>query len=498
MSTVPNAQSVSRVVLDGRSLSVADLVGYATDPGTVEVSPRALTAVALAHERMIAARDSGSVYGANTGVGANRSVALDDETAQSTDEESHGRRLLRSHASGVGQVEDDVTTRAAMIIRLNQFLAGGSGISVEAVHGLANALASNSLPTMHRIGSIGTADLTALAELALTLIGERPWRTGGIGAVALAESDALPFMSSSAVTLATAAIASEYLASLLQAATVVTSLSFLALQGSGEAYDASVHSARPHPGQARAAERLRYLTEPVGGDVVPGRRIQDPFGLRVAPQVQAPADTALTRIVDAIELEINSATENPLVVSDGVRHHGQFHIATLAAGLDSARVAALPVFSLSASRLSALVNPEMTQLRPFLAGGPATSSGLMILEYVVQDALSSMRVATTPVTGANVSVSRGMEEHASFAPHSARMLGDLCDLGSIILGVELVAATRALRQAPARVAGTRAQPLFDRAAAALPASTDDRPLGGDVEIAAELLPELVALARFRD
>lgn len=488
MATTRDAQPVA---LDGVSLTVADLAAIA-HRAPVDISDHAIAGLDLARDRLIAAREAGAVYGANTGVGANRGVRVSSDHNPKASA-AHGKRLLRSHCAGVGSIENDPTARAAMVVRLNQLLAGGSGVSSAVGAGLAEAIMTGSVPTLHRLGSIGTSDLAALAELALTLSGERPWRVGGIEPVALADSDALPFMSSSAVTLATAALAVQDLKALMDSGTVVAALSFLALNGSSEAYDEAVQAARPHRHQAEVARLLCGLVGPARVAGVRPARLQDPFGLRVIPQVHAPAVGALADLIAVIETEINAASENPLVLADGVRHHGQFHLGTLASALDSARTSIYPVFTLSAARLGLLHRTDMTGLAPFLADDVPGSSGLMIAEYIVQDVLASLRVAATPVSGASVSISLGMEEHASFATQGARLLRDVAAAAPTVFAVEAVAAVRALRLSPERLQNAPARAAYDLLAAELSADIADRPLGEDIERTVDLLP---ALGRF--
>jgi len=161
------------VRLDGRSLTIDDLIAAAAGRAEVTADPAAVALVDERHAQLLEARARGAVYGANTGVGANR-----HERTDSADEGSHGLRLLRSHCAGAGPVEDDLTARATMVTRLNQILAGGSGISGRVAAALLAALRDGAVPTLHSWGAIGTADLAALAELGLTLAGERPWRSG--------------------------------------------------------------------------------------------------------------------------------------------------------------------------------------------------------------------------------------------------------------------------------------------------------------------------------
>ncbi|WP_433305727.1 aromatic amino acid lyase [Actinoplanes sp. CA-030573] len=471
----------AEVRLDGQTLTVAALVAIASGHAEVTVDPAALALVDRRHALLLAARAHGAVYGANTGVGANRN--------ERSDAVDHGLRLLRSHCAAVGPVEDDQTARAAMATRLNQILAGGSGISRRVAQALAEALYAGAVPTLHSWGAIGTGDLAALAELGLTLAGERPWRSGRGPVTTIDATDALPMISSSAVTVATAALALHRVQEQLRASTVVGALTFLALRGNPEAYDEQVHAARGHPCQAAVATALRAM---VGGCPAPAR-IQDPFGLRVVPQVTAPALHAARELDEVLAAELNAAAENPLVTAGGVRHHGQFHTATMATHLDAVRGSFLPVLSLSAARLGLLMRPDLTGLRAFLAAGPSGSSGLMISEYVVQDLLTEIRVGMQPVAAGTLSISLGLEEHASFATQGARSLRTMTQLAPALLAAELVAAVRALRMAPGRLADGPARKAFDLAAAALDADEEDRPLGEDLARAAALLPALSAL-----
>ncbi|GAB2604954.1 histidine ammonia-lyase [Paractinoplanes abujensis] len=467
--------------LDGANLTISGLVAIASGRSGVEVESAALHRVGETNALMQRARAHGAVYGANTGVGANRHERADDE--------ERGLRLLRSHCAAVGPVEDDLTARAAMAVRLNQILAGGSGISPRVAEALAQALDEGAVPTIHSWGAIGTADLAALAELGLTLAGERPWQNGKGPTTTIDATDALPLISSSALTVATAALALQRMQSQLRASIVVAALSFLALRGNPEAYDVAVHRNRAHPGQIEVA---RLMSRLVAGAAAPVR-IQDPFGLRVLPQVSAPAIHAARTLDDVLSEEINAAVENPLVTSEGVLHHGQFHTATLASSLDAARGAFLPVLSLSTARLGLLMRPDLTGLRAFLAAGPVGSSGLMISEYVVQDVLTQIRVGMTPTAAGTLSISLGLEEHASFATQGARALRTMTRLAPTLLAAELVAAVRALRMAPGRLIVGPLRDAFHLADEALDPSEDDRPLGIDLEQGAELLPRLGAV-----
>jgi histidine ammonia-lyase len=350
-------------------------------------------------------------------------------------------------------------------------------------------------PQFPVLGGIGTGDLTGLAATALTLIGERPW-LGADGPLtrallpdAVADADALAFLSSNAVTLAGAVLAHQDLAALLDAELEVAALSHLALAGSAQPYAEAVQAARPHPGQAVTARRLRELLGPDAA--APGARVQDPYGLRALPQVHGPAVDALGQVERVLHVELNAAAENPLVDagSGRVLHNGNFHGAYLALALDAVRLAVCADAALSPARLAALTDPDRTGLRPFLAGGPDGSSGIMILEYTASAALAELRGLAGPASLGTAVLSRGAEEHAAFSPQAARAAAAMVPRLRTMLGCELVAAVRGLRQRGVTPSGARLRALYAQCLDRLPADDEDHPLDVDVAAAEEVIAD---------
>lgn len=474
------------LVVDGRTLRCADVALVADDDLAVRVAPHARRRAEDAWALVTELSTQREIYGRTTGVGANRDLTVDEDAGP-----EHGMRLLRSHAGGTGGVLPVRQVRAMLLIRLNQLAAGGSGAHPRLLDALAATLTAGAVPLVHRTGAIGTGDLTALAETALALAGERPWIAGSLPPVPLDTSDALAFMSSNAATLADAVLALLELDRLLRASHAVAALSYVVLGGSPEAYATPVHEARPHPGQVRCAAELRRLLGMAG---VPqrGRRIQDPYGLRAFPQVQGPALDAVEYLRGVLTIEINAATENPMVsLSAGeVFHHAHFHTAYVAVALDQTRATIHHVAELSATRLGDLVEPSFTDLPAFLASGPPGSSGVMILEYVAHDALATLRQAALPVTLGTAVVSRGVEDHASFATQAARQAGEASLAYRHVLACELVAAVRALRMRPADLIDLPIREAFELADAALDPDLADRPLSADLDAAAALMDRL--------
>jgi histidine ammonia-lyase len=228
------------------------------------------------------------------------------------------------------------------------------------------------------------------------------------------------------------------------------------------------------------------------GEPTPGRRLQDPFGLRAFPQVHGPALDAVDSLERVLGIDINAAAENPLIDVDSQEayHHGQFSTAYLALTLDHLRAALHHVAELSAARLSDLVEPELTGLTPFLAAGPASSSGIMILEYVAHDALGQLRHAASPVTLGTAVISRGLEDHASFSTHAARSTSAAVNAYRTVLACEVLGAVRALRLSGAQLPAAPVADAFQRAIQLLPLVEPDHPLSDEVAQAEHLVDVL--------
>lgn len=446
------------------------------------------SAMERSHGCAVAAGEHGEVYGRTTGVGANKDVELDEASSSIQD-----LRLFRSHATAYGPCLERRVVRGAMAVRLHQLLQGGSGIDPSAAQALAGALDADDVPCIHRDGSMGIGDLSQLAELALGLIGEMPgdapkrWRpTGG---------DALPFISSNAFTVATAGIAVDRASRLLRHHLHTIACSVVACQASRQPYAPAAQRANPHRCRARIADCLNTL---LGGYSGAASRLQDTFGFRCATQVTAPVLDQITQLRGAVEVEINSAPENPLVDIDSgsVIHNGNFDILALAIPSQTLTVALVSAAELSLSRIRNMSSPEVTGGNPFLADSTPGSSGTMIAEYVAATALARMRSLAQPVTTGAVVVSRGMEDHASFATLAVQNLLAALEDFRTITATELMCAGRAVRQLrdPAQI---RSIPGVHEYLEAAPHSTSmaDRPLTDDIAAISDFLDRPVTPLR---
>jgi histidine ammonia-lyase len=482
------------IVLDGASLTPGDVVAVARAGEQIELTPEARARNASARATIATLLERGEVlYGASTGVGALRDRHVSDQ-----EREEMQWNLLRSHAVSAGPPVSQTIVRAGMVVRANQLGAGGAGTAPELLDELVAAINAGITPLTREFGSLGTGDLPALAEIALALLGEgQVWSSGQLRAaaqprrrVALGLRDALSFMSSNAVTAGHAALITVDWRALQSTWLAVAALSFEALQADPVILDERVQAARGLPGQAAVAGMMRELLAGAELDARgPHQPVQDPYPFRVLPQVDGTTFDARAALEQVLDRELNARSENALIDGDRALPNGNFYAAALGAALDGARAALAQSASLIAARVSAMLDPRMTGLTPFLAHRPGLDSGVMMLEYTAHAAAAEARSLAGAMAGQTVTASLGVESHATLATTGARHAERALDAIRTLVATELVVAVRALALAGREPAGSGTRALFGAATRVLPTGLEDRPFGVDVELAAGVLEQ---------
>jgi histidine ammonia-lyase len=483
------------IEIDGHLLDLADIATVAAGGTQVALSPSAVERMAESQRSAQATARTRPLYGRSTGVGANRSVTLDRTDKEAN---SHGLNLLRSHAVDAGRPLGRETVRAMLLIRLSQLAAGSSGINPAVADALLAMLNADSLPEVREFGGIGTADLPALSGTALTLLGERPTIDGETVPAPLdswAAEDALPFISSNALTIAQAVLALQKLKTLHANLTTVSALSFGALSGNPEAFSPEVARAADSVSFGEMAAELHALVDGSGNPA----RIQDPYCLRTLPQGLGDVAEELDALKSLLERLVVAGHENPLIFgsaedgSNGAAHHGLFQMTSLARRIDALQLAIGAACAMNLRRISLLCDPAYTGLNRFLAADNSGQSGVMMLEYVAAAAVGRIRANAQPVSLQTVVLSLGAEEDASFASVASSRMDSTVQALSTVVGIELLCASRALRL-QGRTSGEFTSPRFRKAFDAglsLPADIQDRDLRPDVDTAMRLamLPE---------
>jgi len=443
--------------IDGHHLTLEDVWAVAHGEETPQLNAQA--ARQLNESRALietALREGRPVYGVTTGFGDFATVTIPEEERQLLQE-----LMLKEHAAGVGPELPDEVVRSMLLLRANALSRGFSGIRMEVVERLLAWLAEDCLPVVPSQGSVGASgDLAPLAHLALPLLGLGEMKLRGQRLPALEaqrqiglEPMHLEAKEGLALTNGTQMMASIGTLSLMEAeclvetADVIASLTLQALRGIPDAYAEAIVNARPHPGAISTAEHMRCLLAGSRLTTSPGQvRMQDAYSLRCIPQIHGASRQVLTHVRSVLEIEVNSATDNPLVFPEEqvVRSGGNFHGEPLAMALDYLAIGLAELADISERRTERMVNTHLGGLPPFLTENGGTSSGLMIAQYTAAALVSQNKVLCHPASVDSIPTSGGQEDIVSMGSVGALKLREVLRQTWQVLGIELVAACQAL------------------------------------------------------
>jgi histidine ammonia-lyase len=446
------------IQLTGRDLTVADVVSVARGGRSVAVADEARQHMAVSRaviERVVASGET--VYGVTTGFGDLADVRISPEQTATLQ-----RNLVRSHAAGFGDPLPTEVVRAMLLLRAAALAVGLSGVRPELVDLLVAMLNAGVHPVIPSRGSVGASgDLAPLAHLAQVVIGEGEAEVGGAalhGADALAAAglepmelqakEGLALLNGTQLMAAIGALALTDAGILVRTADVTGAMSLEAMLGTAAAFDESLMWARPHPGQLASAARLRgLLADSEIGDSHRSspHKVQDPYSLRCMPQVHGAVADALSPLDDAVSVELNAATDNPLVFPDGrVVSGGNFHGEPLALALDHARLALTALATISERRTARILDARLSGLPAFLAADPGIESGLMLAQYSAAAAVNELKTTAHPAAADTIPTSANQEDHVSMGATSALLLRDAVDRATTVLAVEALCAARGL------------------------------------------------------
>ena len=363
------------------------------------------------------------------------------------------------------------------------------------------------------LGSVGASgDLAPLAHLALVLVGEgeaifegerldggAALERAGIEPLRLGAKEGLALINGTQASAAVGALAVFDARRLLDAVDVICALTLDATAGTDAAFDDAVHQARPHPGQGESARRLRALLE---GSVIREShrscgRVQDAYSLRCSPQVHGAGRDAFDHAAKVLTIELNSATDNPMVLGDGrVISGGNFHGAPIAVVFDYLTAAVTDLASISERRLARMVDRSLSDLPRFLAEDAGVNSGFMMVQVAAAALVSECKTLSHPASVDSIPTSAGKEDHVSMGVTAAHKAAAIVANTRRVLGVELLAAAEALEfRRPLRTSPAL-EAVHERLRALVAARETDRILGPDIEAAAELIAsgEILAAA----
>jgi histidine ammonia-lyase len=483
------------IELDGETLTLEQLVAIADDHAPVALTGAARERV-VASRRLVDARAAGDapVYGINTGFGsfAETRIDRDDLAALQVN-------LVRSHAAGVDAPLPVRAVRASMALRANVLAKGYSGIRLETLDALVGALNRGVHPYVPSRGSVGASgDLAPLAHIALCLIGEGDvWdgherspaadalRAANLAPVTLGPKEGLALINGTQVSTAVAALALAGAERLARAADVTAALSIDALQGSVRPFEPRIHEARPFAGQMTSAANLTRLIEGSGINAahVNCGRVQDAYSMRCAPQVHGAAREALTWVRRIVTIEMNAATDNPMVFADtdDIVSGGNFHGAPVSIASDVLVLAVAQLATISERRSERLVNPALSGLPAFLTRHGGLQSGLMIAQVTAAALTSEIKTLAHPASVDTIPTSANKEDHVSMSMAASLKAERAGHLAAHVIAVEVLCACQALDLLSPL---TTSAPLARVHAAVrkhVPTLVDDRPPAPDLD-----------------
>ncbi|MGH7482423.1 MAG: histidine ammonia-lyase, partial [Longimicrobiales bacterium] len=454
--------------LTGSTLTLEDVARVAFEGDDVALDDDARRRIQAARAVVDAAVAEGRVvYGVTTGFGALAEVVIPTERIEELQ-----LNLLRSHASGVGEPLDVATVRAITVLRANVLALGHSGVRTDVVELLIGLLNRGVHPVIPARGSVGASgDLAPLSHLALVLVGEgEAWheeerlpggealRRAGLEPLALLAKEGLALNNGTQVQTGVgilALLAAERAAETLD---VAGATSLEGLRGTPDPFDARLQRARPHPGQATSAARLRGLlrdSEIRESHRTGDPRVQDPYSIRCMPQVHGAFRQALAFIRGVLEIEANSATDNPLIFppapgspdpdpGGSVISGGNFHGQPVAQALDLLAIACADAASISERRLARLLDPALSSLPAFLTRDAGVNSGLMMAQITAAALVNEIRLRATPASADSIPTDNNREDHVSMGMAAALKAAEAVRLLETVLALELLAGAQAL------------------------------------------------------
>ncbi len=447
------------IEITGSDVKLKDVVDVAHRRAQMVLAPQSREKVAASRKFITEKITKGEViYGVNTGFGAFSSVRISDGEIEQLQ-----RNLIRSHSAGVGEPLSKEVTRAVIFLRANALARGHSGIRPEVIDKLCEFLKLDILPVIPEQGSVGASgDLAPLSHLALGLIGEgMVWsdqgpisaaaalKEKGVEPLALQAKEGLSLINGCQVMTAIGFLNLEAIIRLVYLADTAGCITLEAMKGTRTAFHPLISMSRPHVGEATTANNLRKIlgeSSEISKNHADCDKVQDAYSLRCMPQVHGALKDALHFVVQVLEREANSSTDNPLVFAkDGqILSGGNFHGQPVANALDFLKIALISLSSISQCRTTLLINPAMSGLPAFLAKEGGLNSGHMIVQVAAAALLSECKALAYPPSVDSLPTSADKEDHVSMGTISARHLEKVVKLSEKIIAIEYLSALQAL------------------------------------------------------
>ena len=445
-------------------------------------------------------REDRTVYGINTGFGKFSDVKIDEK-----DTKALQLHLIRSHSCGVGEAFPENVSRAMVVLRLNALLKGFSGIRAEVLERFAYMVNNRIHPVIPQQGSLGASgDLAPLSHLALVLLGEGfvwqdglhvpsadVWKNHGMLPIVLEAKEGLALINGTQAMTAQGVVNYLEAESLAYDSEWIAAMTMEALYGITDAFHPAIHEARGYPEQVDVAVRMLDWLDGSKLTTIQGeKRVQDAYSIRCIPQVHGASWQVLGYVKEKLEIEMNAATDNPLIFDDGdtVVSGGNFHGQPIAFAMDFLKLGVAELASISERRIERLVNPQLNEgLPPFLSPEPGLQSGAMILQYSAASLVSENKTLAHPASVDSIPSSGNQEDHVSMGTIGARHAHQIIKNARNVLAIEALCALTGCHIRGHDQMATRTREKFDQLCGIVRPIEEDRIFTPDIEKIAQFL-----------
>lgn len=447
---------MEKVVINGESLTLEEVVKVAREHAEVVIDEEAIERLEASRKVVEDIVESEKVvYGVNTGFGSLARVSISKEDTAQLQE-----NLIRTHAVGYGDPLPEDEVRATMLLRINSLIKGVSGIRRETVETILAMLNKGVVPFIPEKGSLGASgDLAPLSHMVLPILGlgyafyegellegKEALKRAGIPIIRLGAKEGLALNNGTTMLTAVGALATYDAMNLLKLSDIAGALSLEANRGIIDASYEKLHMLRPHQGNIVTAENMRNLTEGSTYTTHTAElRVQDAYTLRCMPQVHGASKDTVDYVKNKVEIELNSATDNPIIFPDGqVISGGNFHGEPMAQPFDFLGIAVAEIGNISERRIERLINTSLSGLPSFLVKKPGLNSGFMITQYSAASLVSENKVLATPASIDNITSCENQEDFVSMGTIAARKAREIVNNVKRILATEIMAACQAI------------------------------------------------------
>lgn len=502
---------MNKVIIDGNSLTIEDFVNVVRRGYIVEMSEEAVKKVEKSRSMVDKYVDEGKVvYGITTGFGKFSDVMISKSETKELQ-----RNLIISHSCGVGDPFDEEVVRGVMLLRANALSKGFSGIRLSTLSTLIEMLNKGVHPVIPEKGSLGASgDLAPLAHMVLVMLGEgeayykgermpgnKAMELANITTVELTSKEGLALINGTQVMTSVGALALYDGMNLAKIADIAAALTAESLNGIVTAYDKKVHEVRPHNGQINTAKNLLKLLEKSNMTTVQGElRVQDAYSLRCLPQIHGASKDAINYVKEKVDIEINSATDNPLIFGeeDQVISGGNFHGQPMALSFDFLGIALAELANVSERRIERMVNPALSGLPAFLVEKGGINSGFMIVQYAAAALVSENKVLAHPASVDSIPSSANQEDHVSMGTIAARKARSILDNARKVIAMELLSAVQAIDLRGNKGLGEGTKIAYDLIREQTPKIEDDIIMYKEINKCEELIKSNVILEKIEN